>query len=143
MSSQLTSLVPILDGTNYQKWLSFMSSYLMAQGQWKCTKPDASTPNPPAVEWEIKTEKGKKKAEPAWDWNDEEYLKAKAKWDKDAEKVLGNICLCLHFSISAQFAAMDKPHKLWAKLKENYGSPSLNHAFIEFKHMIDTPIPNG
>ena len=146
MSSQLTSLVPILDGTNYQQWSSAMSSYLMAQGQWKCVKSGASDPSPPTkvVETEIETEKGKKKkTETVWDWQDETYLKAKAEWDEDAEKALGNICLRIHFSISAQFAAMDVPNKLWAKLKENYGSPGLHHAFIEFKQMIDTPIPNG
>jgi len=44
MSSQLTSLVPVLDGTNYQQWAAAMQSYLMSQGQWKCTKPGASNP---------------------------------------------------------------------------------------------------
>jgi hypothetical protein len=38
MSSQLTTFVPVLDGTNYQQWASQMQSYLMSQGQWKCTR---------------------------------------------------------------------------------------------------------
>ena len=146
MSSQLTSLVPILDGTNYQQWSSSMSSYLMAQGQWKCVKPGASEPAPPTsqVETEVETEKGKKKkTETVWDWKDETYLKNLAEWHEDAEKALGNIRLRLHFSISAQYAAMDNPSKLWEKLKEKYGSPGLHSAFIEFKQMFDTQIPHG
>ena len=35
MSSSLTSLVPVLDGTNYQQWASAMKSFLLSQGQWR------------------------------------------------------------------------------------------------------------
>ena len=44
MSSQLTNLVPVLDGTNYQQWSTAMQSFLMSQGQWKCTKEGADAP---------------------------------------------------------------------------------------------------
>ena len=33
MSSQLTNLIPVLDGTNYQQWSAAMQSFLMSQGQ--------------------------------------------------------------------------------------------------------------
>ena len=33
MSSQLTSLVPIFDGSNWQSWAKQMCAYLMAHGQ--------------------------------------------------------------------------------------------------------------
>ena len=35
MSSSLTTLVPVLDGTNYQQWASAMKSFLLSQGQWR------------------------------------------------------------------------------------------------------------
>jgi hypothetical protein len=38
MSSQLTSLVPVLDGPNFQRWAPAMRSFLMAQGQWRLMK---------------------------------------------------------------------------------------------------------
>ena len=38
MSLQLTTLVPVLDGTNYLEWSAKMRSFLMSQGQWKCVK---------------------------------------------------------------------------------------------------------
>ena len=44
MSSQLTNLVPMLDGTNYQQWYTAMESFLMSQGLWKCMKEGADTP---------------------------------------------------------------------------------------------------
>jgi hypothetical protein len=44
MSSQLTNLVPILTGPNYQEWSASMHSYLMSQGQWKCVKKNATPP---------------------------------------------------------------------------------------------------
>ncbi|KAI0054309.1 hypothetical protein BV25DRAFT_1922811 [Artomyces pyxidatus] len=34
MSNTMTSLVPVLDGSNYQTWSDAMEAYLMAQGTW-------------------------------------------------------------------------------------------------------------
>ena len=44
MSSQLTNLVPVFDGTNYPQWAAAMQSFLMSQGQWKCIKGGADVP---------------------------------------------------------------------------------------------------
>jgi hypothetical protein len=38
MSSQLTSLVPVLEGPNYQQWAPAVRNFLMAQGQWRLMK---------------------------------------------------------------------------------------------------------
>jgi hypothetical protein len=38
MLSQLTSLVPVLKGPNYQHWAPTIKSFLMAQGQWRLMK---------------------------------------------------------------------------------------------------------
>jgi hypothetical protein len=64
MSSQLTTLVPVLDGTNYQQWASAMQSYLMAQGLWKCVKSDRTIPSLgySTKEEEVTDSKGKSRA---------------------------------------------------------------------------------
>ena len=56
MSSQLTNLVPVLDSTNYQQWSATMQSFLMSQGQWKCTKPGAAAPGIATAEAEPEAE---------------------------------------------------------------------------------------
>ena len=66
-----------------------------------------------------------------------------ASWNKDAEKVLGNICLRLHHTIGYQFNDVLSPSKLWEILKAKYSPFSLTHTFIEFKAIMDTVIPNG
>ena len=33
-SNSLTTLVPILDGTNYRRWAELMKAYLQQQGSW-------------------------------------------------------------------------------------------------------------
>jgi hypothetical protein len=64
MSSQLTTLVPVLDRSNYQQWASAMQSYLMAQGLWKCVKPDHTIPSVgyETKEEEVTNTKGKARA---------------------------------------------------------------------------------
>src|SRR6267378_3030946 len=138
MSSQLTNLVPVLDGTNYQQWASAMQSFLMSQGQWKCTKLSATTP--------VVTGKGKGKetkddeAEPEGPEVTESDLAA---WLEDAEKALGNIRLRLHHTIAYQFDAYSDPAVLWYALSQKYAKQGISRAFIEFKTAMDTVIPNN
>ena len=81
MSSTLTSLVPILDGTNYQQWAAQMQLYLMSQGQWKAT-----TDSAPTLGTEIK-EDGTTKAKITVYTNQEmvDYF------EENTAKALGNI----------------------------------------------------
>ena len=129
MTSQLTSFVPILDGTNYQQWASSMQSYLMSQGQWKCVKPGATAP----------VLKGEETSDNTFTGTAEEI----AIWNEEEEKALGNTRLRLHHAIGFQYADYELPAALWAKLKEKYRAPGLSAAFIEFKGTMDTVIPNG
>ena len=77
MSSQLTNLVPVFDGTNYQQWTAAMQSFLMSQGQWKCDKDGADVPAEVKVEGNVT--------------NAADIVS----WLEDAEKAMGNIRLCL------------------------------------------------
>jgi len=135
MSSQLTSLVPVLDGTNYQQWAAAMQSFLMSQGQWKCTKPGASNPG---ISWETKTDtEGKSESRPVVD------EAVSTPYEELAEKALGNIHLHLHHTIGYQHNEETNPSDLWETLKEKYGVPGMSKAFVEFKGLMETVIPNG
>ena len=125
MSSQLTNLVPVFDGTNYQQWVAAMQSFLMSQEQWKCVKPGADVPD------EVKVEDSVMNAAEI------------ASWLEDAEKAMGNICLCLHHTIGYQFNSEESPAALWQTLKKKYGAPGMPTAFKEFKGIMDTIIPNN
>ena len=82
MSSQLTNLVPVLDGTNYQQWSTAMKSFLMSQGQWKCTKPGAVTPGVTTAEAE---------GEPSTSVTTTTGKEDLASWNKDTEKAFVRI----------------------------------------------------
>ena len=147
MSSQLTNLVPVLNGTNlvpvlngtnYQQWSAAMRSFLMSQGQWKCTKPGAVAPG--ATTAEAKAEAEGETSTSVTATTGKEDL---ASWNKDAEKALGNIRLRLHHTIGYQFNEVATPAFLWQALKNRYGGQGLSQAFVEFKGMMDTVIPGG
>ena len=125
MSSQLTNLVSIFDGTNYQQWTAAMQSFLMSQGQWKYVKDGADVPT------EIKVEGSVTNAADI------------ASYLEDAEKVIGNICLHLHHTIGYQFNSEENPAALWQMLKKKYGVPGISGAFKEFKGIMDIQIPNN
>ena len=135
MSSQLTNLVPVLDNTNYQQWSTAMQSFLMSQGQWKCTKPGAIAPVVTTAEAETEAE-----GEPSTSVTATTGKEDLASWNEDAEKALGNIRLRLHHTIGYQFNEVATPAFLWQALKNRYGSQGLSRAFIEFKGLMDTVI---
>jgi hypothetical protein len=121
MSSQLTHLVPVLTGPNYQEWAASMCSYLMSQGQWKCVKKAAAPPD-----------EGKDGDTSALD-----------DWNETVECVLGNILFCLHHTIAYQFAEYIDPAALWIKLLEKYGVPGLSKNYVDFKTIMDLKIHNN
>jgi len=137
MSSTLQTLIPVLNSTNYQDWSGKMQSFLMSTGQWKCTKPDATAPELEVEEVRDEGEDTKvlyKKIFNQSDIND---------WQEDSDKALGNIRLRLSASILDQFVEVQNPASLWEKLKDKYGAPGMPTAFLEFKGIMDTVIPNG
>ena len=137
MSSQLTNLVPVLNGTNYQQWSAAMQSFLMSQGQWKCTKPGAVAPGVATAEAEAEAE-GEPSTSVTTATTGKEDL---ASWNEDPEKALENIHLRLHHTIGYQFNEVATPTFLWQALKNRYSRQGLSQAFVKFKGMMDTVIP--
>ena len=117
MSSTLTSLVPVLDGTNYQQWAAQMQLYLLSQGQQKVT-----TDLAPTLGTEIKEDEESK--EKITIYTNQEQVDY---WEETSNKVLGNICLWLHHTIGYQYQSYDSPCELWDILKEN----TLDLEFLE------------
>ena len=130
MSSSLNQFVPVFNGTNYREWAPAMQAYLMSAGQWKATKPSAL---PPAA-ISIKDEAGTEVVSNQSEIND---------WEENAEKAMGNIRLRLNENIRAQYLTEEYPSTLWNKLHDKYGVVGIPTAFIEFKGLMDTVIPNG
>jgi len=122
MSSSLTTLVPVLDGTNYQFWSTRMTAFLMSQGQ----------------HWVLRTPK----PEPVVD-KDQVITNADKieDWELTDAKAFGNIHLRLHYSITSRLSDAASAAELWGKLKEEYGKPGLAGIFADFKLVMDTRIP--
>src|SRR5258708_36504858 len=135
MSSQLSSFVPVLDGTNYQQWAASLPSYLMSQGQWKCTNLSATPPSVTTVTVPATEDSGAYTTTTGQEELD--------KWNQDSKKALGNIRLRLHYTIGYQFNEETDPSDLWESLKNKYGKPGVTKAFVEFKSAMDMVIPNG
>ena len=126
MSSNLSSFVPGLDGTNYQQWAAQMQSHLMSQGQWPCVTNIAPT------KMKVKTaeEDGEGHTKTYETIQNQEEID---KWIKNNMKAVGNICLCLHHAIAYQFNDQDQAHKLWEDLKTQYGQPGISKVYLEYK----------
>jgi hypothetical protein len=130
MSSALTNLVPILDGSNYQQWAPPMRNFLKSQGQWLILTED----NP--ADWYLAPVEELPFSTTADDDADEEATatetktKAKAKastsistkvtdeqkdemreWAETNSKAVGNISLRLHHSIQYKYQDEDNAGK--------------------------------
>ena len=96
MSSALTSLIPVLDGTNFQQWASAMKSYLMSQGQWKCiARPPSfatSSKRAPKASSSKKTDEEEEETATAVAIPDDDQ-EAKEAFEELNDKAVGNIRL--------------------------------------------------
>ena len=123
MSSTLTTMVPILDGSNYLVWNQQMVSYLKAQGLFRTL-----AKSPPV--------QGKGKDEP-------DVSDAIEKWEDANSKALGSMMLRLHFSIAYKHRGTTVAATLMDNLQKEYGKPGVSGTFIEFKKLMDLRIPDN
>ena len=148
MSSSLTSLVPVLDGTNYQQWASVMKSFLLSQRQWKVISKSAPVYKATTTTASASTSGGKKKQteedegeakELTVTTNNQEVVD---NFEDLNDKAVGNICLRLH-TICYQFNNVDSAQVLWSLLKDHYGQLGFTQLFLEFKGAMNTNIPQN
>ena len=118
MSTSLTTLVPVLNGTNYTSWAPIMQSFLMSQGQWKVIL----NPPPKAIyekaEETLETSTEEKEATIK---NQQEILDW---WDLNA-KALGNLRLHLHHTIQYNQRETTTAAGLWETLELKYSKPGM------------------
>ena len=147
MSSSLTSLVPVLDGTNYQQWASAMKLFLLSQGQWRVISKPAPVFEATTTAASASTSGKKKDAE-----EDEPVEELTVTTDNQEvidefedlnDKAVGNIRLRLHHTIGYQFNDVDSARTLWGSLADRYAQPGFTQLFLEFKGAMNTNIPSN
>ncbi len=117
MSSQLTSLVPIFDGSNWSTWSKAMTAFFMSQGLWGYVAGTITVPvinataMPPVTAADV------------------------ALWNKNDEMARGN--LTLHLSPAVQQAVTGNTSQiLWDAIKDRYGAVSMPRIYKDFKEAI-------
>ncbi len=116
MSSQLTSLVPIFDSSNWSTWSKVMTAFFMSQGLWGYVAGTIPVPvvaggPPPVTAPDV------------------------ALWNKNDEMARGN--LTLHLSPAVQQAVTGNTSQiLWDAIKDRYGAVSMPRIYKDFKEAI-------
>ncbi len=116
MSSQLTSLVPVFDGSNWSTWSKAMTAFFMSQGLWGYVAGTIAVPvvgagPPPVTATDV------------------------ALWNKNDEMARGNLTLCLSPAIR-QAVTGNTSQILWDAIKDWYGAVSMPHIYKDFKEAI-------
>ena len=124
-SNSLTTLVPVLDGTNYRRWAELMKAYLQQQGSWIMIDllGDTITAPTPAEDGSNRTEM--------------------IEWGQQEAKAQGSIRLRLNVEVSSHVKDKATAKELWDELKTAYGSTSGMGAFSFFKAAIGISIPQN
>jgi hypothetical protein len=137
MTSQLTTLVPTLNGSgNYQEWSTQMKAYLQSQSAWRVLTKEC--PNPTTTSKPVETGSGEEASITMMDSTNEAEIE---KWEDANSKAIGCMRLRLHPSISYKHNKLEKAGELWDALKEEYGAPGKSAIYLEFKTVLDTPLP--
>ncbi len=117
MSNALTSLVPVLNGTNYQEWTKVMKAYLMSMDLWEYTNGDEKQPT--------------QSSPPTQD----EKITFKA-WKSANQKALANIILWVKPSIREDIVMLNNVETIWNCLKSHFNVVQPTTLFKDFKATI-------
>jgi hypothetical protein len=125
MSNTLTTLVPILDSSNYLVWACQMKAYLQSMELWEMTNNEVPFPLPalPA---------GATQAPPPND----AMIELQNQWIKQSNRALGNMMLHLTLPIQEQITNKSTPES-WEYLATTYGTPTLSTVYQDFRHAIN------
>jgi hypothetical protein len=138
MSSQLATLVPVFDGTNYLVWSCAMKAYLQSQGLFGYTDGSLTIPvsipavaTSPAVPATSSTPAiDAITAVPAYDPMPAEILS----WKKSNDMAMGAITLHLSPSIQ-QLISQVTAEDLWTHLTDTYDKDSLSTVYKDWKEV--------
>ena len=137
MSSQLTSLTTVFDGTNYQLWAKQMQAFLMSQGLWgyaEGTIDEPLFPTPVDEDGKPATVSDEEKAK---------YEELHAPWKRSQDMAQGSIMLRLTPSIQQNLAYLTTAESLWDGLKDAYDVSNVPTIYKDFKEVFSFRInPN-
>ena len=121
MSNALTSLVPVLDGTNYQEWAQAMEAYLMSMDLWEYANGDETEPGLSTTP------------------TDAERAVHKT-WKSGNQKALSNLILRINPTIREEVASLNKADTIWNRLKTHFDVVQPTTLFKDFKEAISIRI---
>ena len=131
MSSQLTSLVTLFDGSNWGIWSRAMKAFLMSQGLWGYVNGAITMP--------VITADPNIAAQVA---NHTAQQAALTAWNKADDQALGSIILCLKPELQ-QHATQATSASAWDALEQRYSAPTVPSIYKDFKEAISICInPN-
>ncbi|KAF5346430.1 hypothetical protein D9758_012784 [Tetrapyrgos nigripes] len=147
--SSFMSTVPELTGPNYTLWASKSKSWLQSQGIAYVLK----TPCPRSIEITsipaapAGTTAGATADEAADEPSLTQFITTAsgntADWDKDSDKAMGVIKLCITQAIGAKLEDIKTAKEMWATLKNLYGKPGAAEIFQNFKQAMNVEIPRN
>src|SRR3984885_5518671 len=138
MSSQLTSLVPIFDGSNWQSWAKQMRAYLMAHGQGSIVQGTTVEPVIPAAPGALAAGAD---ATAINMLNEATHARDRAisdnnEWHHLNDMAIGNITLCLTPAIQQNFIDEDNAADLWEGIRLLYSKTTVPSIYKDFKEAV-------
>lgn len=133
MSSALTQLVPVFDGSSWQAWADALEAFLMSQSLWTCVSEAAvEEPTAPAADAEEAVRDAYDTAKTAYD-----------AWKKSNVQAMGTIRLRLTPSVAQRVRSKATAKEMWDQLKEDFGAMSVGQLYHELKAALDLRLPTN
>jgi hypothetical protein len=147
MSSQITQLVPVLDGSNYGTWAKSIKAYLMSLGLWSFANSLDDMPISPDHPKDIKSANYASKMpneQEALDKHYEialdSYNVAHKEWQKKDHQTIGTIILRTNPSIQEELGTLNYANDVWTRLADSYGTATPTSVYKDFKRAIGVRI---
>ena len=121
MSNALTTLIPILDGTNYHEWSKAMQAYLMSMDLWEFANRDESKPTISATSTDAKRA-------------------AHKAWKSTNQKALANLVLRVNPTICVDLDALNTADTVWNCLRLYFDVVQPTMVFKDSKEAISIRI---
>jgi hypothetical protein len=132
MASILLNIVPVLNSTNGVLWSESIDIFVMSEGRRQVfTKARPTIPSP--------THDNNGNVN-----NQDDIDKAtttQEDWDYNNECVMGYIHLCIFSDVAQLVKGKSSMKEMWDSLKEGHSHQTLANAYVEFKGILDTRLP--
>ena len=141
--SEISTLVPVLDGSNYGTWHKSMKVYLMSLGLWGHVSGSIQmpiAPRNPALDRNGNAVIAVQSDIDAYTTAMDAYSISFPAWSKDDEKALGAILLRLNNAIKEDVISKNYADNVWAYLAMCYGQATPSQILQDFKEAMSIRI---